>query len=148
MKEEIKSIEKNDTWELTTLLKGQKAIGVKWVYKAKKKRQRLSGEVQGKTHCKRWKIHQMDVKSAIDLAKNVVFHDRSKHINTCFHFIRECIARKGVRVIHTSFEDQVADIFTKPLNERDFTKQRMMLGVGKSSLKGVLDRKLDLVIKA
>ncbi|GKD47730.1 retrovirus-related pol polyprotein from transposon TNT 1-94 [Tanacetum coccineum] len=36
MEEEIKSIEKNDTWELTTLLKGQKAIGVKWVYKAKK----------------------------------------------------------------------------------------------------------------
>ncbi|GKE66254.1 retrovirus-related pol polyprotein from transposon TNT 1-94, partial [Tanacetum coccineum] len=36
MKEEIKSIEKNDTWELTTLPKGQKAIGVKWVYKAKK----------------------------------------------------------------------------------------------------------------
>ncbi|GJZ58551.1 retrovirus-related pol polyprotein from transposon TNT 1-94 [Tanacetum coccineum] len=64
MKEEIKSIEKNDTWELTTLPKGQKAIGVKWVYKAKKKCQRQSGEVQGKTHCKRWKIHQMDVKSA------------------------------------------------------------------------------------
>nr|GEV75486.1 copia-type polyprotein [Tanacetum cinerariifolium] len=36
MEEEIKTIEKNDTWELTTLLKGQKAIGVKWVYKAKK----------------------------------------------------------------------------------------------------------------
>ncbi|GKD75351.1 retrovirus-related pol polyprotein from transposon TNT 1-94 [Tanacetum coccineum] len=36
MEEEIKSIEKNDTWELTTLPKGQKAIGVKWVYKAKK----------------------------------------------------------------------------------------------------------------
>nr|GEW30773.1 retrovirus-related Pol polyprotein from transposon TNT 1-94 [Tanacetum cinerariifolium] len=53
MEEEIKSIEKNDTWELTTLLKGQKAIGVKWVYKAKKKRQRQSGKVQGKTCGKR-----------------------------------------------------------------------------------------------
>nr|GEW31223.1 retrovirus-related Pol polyprotein from transposon TNT 1-94 [Tanacetum cinerariifolium] len=90
----------------------------------------------------------VDNKSAIDLAKNLVYHDRSKHINTRYHFIRECIARKDVRVIHTSSEDQVADIFTKPLNERDFTRQRMMLGVGKSSLKGVLDCKLDLVIKA
>nr|GEY14041.1 reverse transcriptase [Tanacetum cinerariifolium] len=36
MEEEIKSIEKNDTWELKTLPKGQQAIGVKWVYKAKK----------------------------------------------------------------------------------------------------------------
>nr|GEZ19941.1 retrovirus-related Pol polyprotein from transposon TNT 1-94 [Tanacetum cinerariifolium] len=77
----------------------------------------------------------VDNKSAIDLAKNPVYHDRSKHINTRYHFIRECIARKDVRVIHTSSEDQVADIFTKPLNERDFTRQRMMLGVEKSSLK-------------
>ncbi|GJV20713.1 retrovirus-related pol polyprotein from transposon TNT 1-94 [Tanacetum coccineum] len=136
MEEEIKSIEKNDTWELTTLPKGQKAIGVKWVYKAKKKRQRRNGEVQGKTHYKRWKIHQMDVRSAIDLAKNLIFHDRSKHVNTRYHFFRECIARKDVRVIHTMSEDQVADTFTKSLNERDFPRQRMMIGVGKSSLKG------------
>ncbi|PWA98023.1 hypothetical protein CTI12_AA024020 [Artemisia annua] len=78
----------------------------------------------------------VDNKSAIDLAKNPVYHDRSKHINTRYHFIRECIARKDVRVIHTRSEDQVADIFTKPLNEKDFSRQRMMLGVGKSSLKG------------
>lgn len=36
MYEEIKSIEKNETWELVDLPEGQKAIGVKWVYKAKK----------------------------------------------------------------------------------------------------------------
>nr|GEY28652.1 retrovirus-related Pol polyprotein from transposon TNT 1-94 [Tanacetum cinerariifolium] len=41
--EEIKLIEKNDTWELTTLPKGQKAIGVKCVYKAKKN---TKGEVE------------------------------------------------------------------------------------------------------
>ncbi|GJZ93851.1 retrovirus-related pol polyprotein from transposon TNT 1-94 [Tanacetum coccineum] len=72
MNEEIKSIKKNDTWGLTTLLKGQTDIGVKGVYKAKKKHQRQNGEVQGKTCGKKWKIHQMDVKSAIDLAKNPV----------------------------------------------------------------------------
>nr|GEV69410.1 copia-type polyprotein [Tanacetum cinerariifolium] len=131
MEEEMRSIEKNDTWELKTLPKDQKAIGVKWVYKANKKRQRRSGEVQGKNCGKMWKIHQMDEKSKIDLAKNPVYHHRSKHINTRYHFIRECIARKDVRVIHTSSEDQVADIFTKPLNERDFTRQRIMLGVEK-----------------
>nr|GEU99660.1 retrovirus-related Pol polyprotein from transposon TNT 1-94 [Tanacetum cinerariifolium] len=43
MEEEIKSIKKNDTWELTTLLKGQEAIRVKWVYKAKKN---AKGEVE------------------------------------------------------------------------------------------------------
>ncbi|XP_070035165.1 uncharacterized protein [Nicotiana tomentosiformis] len=36
MQEEIKSIEKNNTWELTTLPKGHRAIEVKWIYKTKK----------------------------------------------------------------------------------------------------------------
>ena len=36
MDEEIKAIEKNDTWELTTLPEGHKSIDVKWVYKKKK----------------------------------------------------------------------------------------------------------------
>nr|GEY20118.1 retrovirus-related Pol polyprotein from transposon TNT 1-94 [Tanacetum cinerariifolium] len=35
----------------------------------------------------------VDNKSAIDLAKNLVYHDLSKHINTRYHFIRECTAR-------------------------------------------------------
>lgn len=36
MKHEIDAIEKNETWKLTDLPKGQKAIGLKWVYKLKK----------------------------------------------------------------------------------------------------------------
>ena len=36
MDDEIKAIEKNDTWKLTALPKGHKPIGVKWVYKIKK----------------------------------------------------------------------------------------------------------------
>ncbi|PWA57377.1 copia-type polyprotein [Artemisia annua] len=43
MDKEIKSTVKNDTWELTTLRKGQKAIGVKRVYNAKKN---AKGEVE------------------------------------------------------------------------------------------------------
>ena len=37
MNEEIQSIEKNNTWELTSLPIGKKPIGVKWVYKTKYK---------------------------------------------------------------------------------------------------------------
>jgi Reverse transcriptase (RNA-dependent DNA polymerase) len=43
MQEEMKAIEKNDTWELTTLPKGHKSIGVKWVYK---KKMNVQGEVE------------------------------------------------------------------------------------------------------
>ncbi|KAH9685807.1 hypothetical protein KPL70_014105 [Citrus sinensis] len=57
----------------------------------------------------------VDNKSAIALSKNPVFHDRSKHIGTRYHFIRECIARKEVQVKYVKSQDQAADIFTKPL---------------------------------
>ena len=39
MDEKIKAIEKNDTWELTTLSEGHKSTGVKWIYKKKKNAQ-------------------------------------------------------------------------------------------------------------
>ena len=41
MDDEIKAIEKNDTWKLTTLPKGHKPIGIKWVYK-----KNVKGEVE------------------------------------------------------------------------------------------------------
>ena len=47
MNEEIGAIKKNDTWELTDLPEGQKAIGVKWVYKTKTKtKTNQDGEVE------------------------------------------------------------------------------------------------------
>ncbi|XP_074360286.1 secreted RxLR effector protein 161-like [Apium graveolens] len=39
-------------------------------------------------------ILYIDNKSAIDLAKNPVFHGRSKHIDIRYHFIRECVERR------------------------------------------------------
>lgn len=35
MDEEIKAIDRNNTWELVELPKGSKHIGVKWVFKKK-----------------------------------------------------------------------------------------------------------------
>ena len=71
----------------------------------------------------------MDNKSAIALAKNLVFHDKSKHINTRYHFLRDCIAKNEVEVKYVKTHDQVANIFTKYLKYEAFTKLRVMLGV-------------------
>ncbi|KAK8540598.1 hypothetical protein V6N13_027117 [Hibiscus sabdariffa] len=57
----------------------------------------------------------IDNKSAQALAKNPVLHDRSKHIDTRYHFIREHIANKEVELKFVKTQDQVVDIFTKPL---------------------------------
>ncbi|KAK2985747.1 hypothetical protein RJ640_005447 [Escallonia rubra] len=62
----------------------------------------------------------VDNKSAITLAKNPVFHDRSKHIDTRYHFIRESIAKKEVQVKFVKSKDQVANIFTKPLASKSY----------------------------
>ncbi|KAH9669846.1 hypothetical protein KPL70_021959 [Citrus sinensis] len=78
----------------------------------------------------------VDNKSTIALSKNPVFHDRSKHIDTRYHFIRECIARKEVQIKYVKSQDQAADIFTKPLNQEDFVRFRSLLGVTGSSLRG------------
>ena len=73
-------------------------------------------------------IH-VDNKSTIALAKNPVFHDRSKHIDTRFHFIRDCISRKEVQVEYVKTEDQIADIFTKLLKVNVFNNLRTLLVV-------------------
>lgn len=43
MKDEIKALEDNETWEIMTLPKGKKAIGCKWIYKIKYK---ANGEIE------------------------------------------------------------------------------------------------------
>ena len=64
----------------------------------------------------------LDNKSALALAKNPIFHGQSKHIDTRYHFIRECIARKEVHLEFVKSHDQVADILTKPLKYDTFNK--------------------------
>ncbi|XP_022852676.1 uncharacterized protein LOC111374254 [Olea europaea var. sylvestris] len=68
MDEEISSIEKNNAWKLTELPEGKKAIGVKWVYKIKKniqgKIQRYKARLVVQAAQHRWKIYQLDVRTA------------------------------------------------------------------------------------
>jgi hypothetical protein len=71
----------------------------------------------------------MDNKSAIALSKNPVHHDRSKHIDTKFHFIRECVEEGKVEVEHVGTTDQLADIFTKALARARFQEMRRAIGV-------------------
>ncbi|XP_057954001.1 uncharacterized mitochondrial protein AtMg00810-like, partial [Malania oleifera] len=55
----------------------------------------------------------IDNRSAIAFAKNPVYHERSKHIDTRYHFIREHVKKKEVELISCKTYDQIADIFTK-----------------------------------
>lgn len=50
----------------------------------------------------------IDNRSAIDLAKNPMFHGRSKHIDIRYHFIRECVERGEVVLKHVNNNEQLA----------------------------------------
>ena len=58
---------------------------------------------------------KIDNQSAIQLRKNPIFHDRSKHIDVKFNYIRECIKEGRVDVEPIDTKVQLADILTKAL---------------------------------
>ena len=77
-----------------------------------------------------------DNKSAIAMAKNPVFHNRTKHIARKHHFIRDAVEDNQIDVVYCKTEEQIADIFTKALPRDKFEYFRGLLGVKKQSIKG------------
>ena len=71
----------------------------------------------------------VDNVSAISLSKNPSQHRRSKHINTKFHFIRDCVEKGYVEVDYVKTESQIADSFTKPLGRIKFEEFREKLAL-------------------
>jgi hypothetical protein len=71
----------------------------------------------------------VDNKSAIKLSKNPVQHGRSKHIDTRFHFLRDHVKQKTIKLEYCNTKKQVADIFTKPLPVAPFNMLCEMLGM-------------------
>jgi hypothetical protein len=70
-----------------------------------------------------------DNESAIRLADNPIEHSRTKHINIRHHFLRDHQQRGGIDIYHISTENQLADIFTKPLDEKRFCRLHSELNV-------------------
>ena len=70
-----------------------------------------------------------DNESAIELANNSFQHSRTKHIDIRHHFLRDHETKGDITLSHVSTDKQLADIFTKPLDEQRFCFLRSELNI-------------------
>ena len=70
-----------------------------------------------------------DNTSAIRIAKNTVFHERTKHIEIDCHFIRQHFVCEDISLPYISSSKQLADVFTEglPCDLHDYILSKLML---------------------
>jgi len=60
--------------------------------------------------------------SSIRLAKNPIFHARTKHIEVHYHYIRDKVLLGQIEMVSTVTDEQIADLQMKGLNKAKFEK--------------------------
>jgi hypothetical protein len=63
------------------------------------------------------------------MADSSIEHSRTKHIDIQYHFLRDHQQRGDIEIAYVSTKEQLAYIFTKPLDEKTFTKLRNELSI-------------------
>ncbi|MCO5576798.1 hypothetical protein L7F22_030618 [Adiantum nelumboides] len=71
-----------------------------------------------------------DSQSAIALAKNPVFHSKTKHIDVRYHFSWECWENKNLDLVKIPTSKNTADALTKSLSSHQFQHCRQLMGIG------------------
>ena len=70
-----------------------------------------------------------DNETAINIAENPKDHTRTKHIDIRYHFLRDHVEKGDIHIDHIGIDLQLADIFTKPLDEARFCRLRRELDI-------------------
>ena len=70
-----------------------------------------------------------DNTSAINISKNLVMHTKTKHIAIKYHYLRELVQGKEVKMEYVNTKEKIDDIFTKSLPKDAHEYLRCKLGV-------------------
>ena len=70
-----------------------------------------------------------DNTSAINLTKNLIQHSKTKHKEIRHHFVRDHVQKRDCEIQFVKTENQLADLFTKPLARDRFNRIRTELGI-------------------
>ena len=76
-------------------------------------------------------VLRIDSTSAIRMINNPdEVSNRTKHVNVAYHWIRESVRKREMETDFVPGEDNIADIFTKPLPPPRHQRLTALLGVG------------------
>nr|KYP56633.1 hypothetical protein KK1_002877 [Cajanus cajan] len=153
---ELKALEDNGTWIIVDRPPDVTPVGNKWVYKIKRhsdgtiERYKAQLVAKGYTQTEgidlvlQWLSFLLadlrvvptksavlfcDNKSALHIAANPIFHERTKHLEIDCHVVRERLHSGLMRLLPLPSSDQTADIFTKALLPSVFRKMISKLGM-------------------
>ena len=90
---------------------------------------RLKGLVAELSSAQLKSILKCDSQSAIHLIKNQRFHERTKHIDVRFHFIRDVVEKGAIKVEKVITDDNAADMLTKIVQLAKFAHCKDLVGV-------------------
>ena len=74
-------------------------------------------------------IYIVTNQSCVKLSENPMFHDKSKHIQIKYHYIRDMVQRGAVKLRYVVTDKQIANVLTKPLARVKFEYFRENIGV-------------------